>query len=85
MGKNLAEECVDADWIGLARLDAKGNDLVHTELDPLSEDGSLHPEGLVDRFYRLSTKGHEIYDAYVPGQWLDVDDATNLLPAGTFL
>ena len=85
MGKNLAEECVDTECFGLARLNAKGSDPLRTELDALVEDGSLHPEGLVDRFYRLSTKGHELYDAYVPGQRLDVDDTTNLLPAGKFL
>ena len=85
MGNNLAEERVDAEWIGLARLNAKGSDSIRSELDALVKDRSLHQTGLVDLFHRFTAKGHEICDAYVPGQWLDVDDATNLLPAGKFL
>ena len=85
MGKDLAEECVDADWIGLARLNAKGNNLVHTELDALAEDGSLHQASLVDLLHRLAAKGYEICVVYVPSQWLDVDDAADLLAAGEVL
>ena len=85
MGKNLAEECVDAECFGLARLNAKGNNLIHTELDSLAEDGSLHQANLVDLLHPLAAKGHEICVVYLPSQWLDVDDAADLLAAGKVL
>ena len=69
----------------LARLKAKGNALVPSELDALVKDGSLHQVSFVNLFHRLSMKGHDSCVAYAPGQWLDVDDAINLLPADRFL
>ncbi len=38
-----------------------------------------------DPFVRLAEKGTSIRVIYVPGQWLDVDDAADITKAGKFL
>ena len=85
MGNRLDHHEIHAEWIGLARLNEKGSAAVRAELKALAEDGLLPTASLVDLFHRLAGKGHEIRVVYVPGQWLDVDDAADLLAAGQFL
>ena len=57
-----------------------------TAADPLAPDP---PRGeaaqLIDIFHRVAAKGHEIRVIYIPGQWLDVDNAQDMRAAGQFL
>jgi len=85
MGPNVAEAGIHGEWIGLARLSAKGSALVREELESMIKEGGLQKASLVELFNRLVEKGHAVRVVYVPGQWLDVDDATDLLAAGRFL
>jgi len=85
MGPNVAEAGIHGEWIGLARLSAKGSALVREELEAMIKEGGLQKASLVELFNRLVDKGHAVRVVYVPGQWLDVDDATDLLAAGRFL
>lgn len=85
MGHDIAEDQIDGEWIGLVRMSAKGSEIVRQELEALQKDGLQKTAGLVDLFDRIAKKGHEIGVVYVPGQWLDVDDATDLIAAGRFL
>lgn len=85
MKHELAEDKIDAEWIGLVRMTDKGSQIVRDEIDALKKDGLLQKAGLVELFDRLANKGHKIGVVYVPGQWLDVDDATDLIAAGRFL
>jgi len=56
------------------------------ELKPaLSQDGTLPQASLLELFPRLLDKGANIRTIYVPGQWLDVDDAADFTKAGKFL
>ena len=51
----------------------------------LGEDGSLPKSSMLDLLQRLIDKGTSIRAVYVPGQWLDVDDAADFTRAGKFL
>jgi len=75
----------DGEWIGLASLSAKGSDLVRAEIEAMGKDASLPKASLPDLFTRLAEQGHAIRVIYVPGQWLDVDDAADITKAGKFL
>ena len=67
---------------GLNADDAK---IVSAEIDAMRGDGSLQKSSLLDLFQRLIDAGHSIRVVYVPGQWLDVDDAADVTTAGRFL
>lgn len=45
----------------------------------------LSMSSMLDLLQRLIDKGTSIRAVYVPGQWLDVDDATDFTRAGKFL
>jgi len=51
----------------------------------MGKDGTLPKSCLLDLFGRLADKGTNIRVLYVPGQWLDVDDAADIAKAGKFL
>ena len=46
---------------------------------------SLPKSSMLDLLQRLIDKGTSIRAVYVPGQWLDVDDAADFIRAGKFL
>jgi len=85
MGPDLKEGDIDGEWIGLVSLSARGSDIVLAEIDALSGEGKLQSASMTDLLHRLANNGHDIRIHYVPGQWLDVDDATDLIAAGRFL
>jgi len=45
----------------------------------------LPKSSMLDLLQRLIDKGTSIRAVYVPGQWLDVDDAADFIRAGKFL
>ena len=85
MANDLDAQQVHGEWIGLARLSAKGAELVRDALEAMRADGSLHTASTLDLFSRIADAGHQVRVLYVPGQWMDVDDATDLIDAGRFL
>ena len=85
IGNDLKDTDVDGEWIGVARLSPQGSKLVRAEIEVMGQDGSLSTSSLLDLFARLSDKGTEIRVIYVPGQWLDVDDASDFTKASRFL
>ncbi len=85
IGNDLKDTDVDGEWIGVARLSPQGSKLVRAEIEVMGQDGSLPTSSLLDLFARLSDKGTEIRAIYVPGQWLDVDDASDFTKASRFL
>lgn len=76
---------VDGEWIGVAKLKPKGSGMMRDEIGEMGKDGTLPKASLLDLFARLVDKGASIRVIYVPGQWLDVDDATDITKAGKFL
>ncbi|NQV84483.1 MAG: phosphoenolpyruvate mutase [Rhodospirillales bacterium] len=85
IGNDLKDVDVDGEWIGVAQLKPQGSDWVRAEIEAMGKDGSLPKACLLDLFARLADKGAEIRVIYVPGQWLDVDDAADIIKAGKFL
>jgi phosphoenolpyruvate phosphomutase len=76
---------VDGEWIGLARLSARGSELVRGELEAMEREGALARASLLDIFGRLLAKGQRIDVIYIAGNWLDVDDVFDLAEARNFL
>ena len=85
MANDIAEDAIDGEWIGLARLSAAGSDAVRAEIAIMRDQGALAKASLLELFMRLKEKGMEIEVLYVPGQWLDIDDAADLSAASRFL
>ena len=73
------------EWIGIARLTAKGADLVRAELESMRADGNLQTADLATLFARLAASGNAPRVHYVAGHWLDVNDAFDLASARDFL
>ena len=82
---DLSDTAVNGEWIGLAKLTARGSERVRAELDAMATDGSLATAGLPDLFTRLANGGDPPRVVYVTGHWMDVDDAFDLARAGDFL
>ncbi len=85
IGNDIDDADIDGEWIGVARLSPKGSDLVRAEILAMSQDGTLPQASLLELFQRLLDKGAKVGVVYVPGQWLDVDDAADFTKAGKFL
>lgn len=85
MANDVGHDEVHGEWIGLARLSVEGSDLLRAELKVMQGDGTLPKASLLDLFTRLADAGHAVSVLYVPGQWMDVDDAADLSAAGRFL
>ena len=84
IGNDLPPAEADGEWIGLAKLSARGAALVRAELEAMRADGSLARGSLLEMLSRLIAAGHPIGVVYVLGGWLDVDDAFDLARARNF-
>lgn len=85
IGNDLKPEDVDGEWMGLAKLSARGSAFLKAELEAMRTDGSLARASLLDVLSRLMAASHGIGVVYVLGNWLDVDDAFDLAHARNFL
>ncbi|MEE8546104.1 MAG: phosphoenolpyruvate mutase [Alphaproteobacteria bacterium] len=85
IGRELAAERVDAEWIGVVRLSGHGAALVRAELEAMRADGSLGQASLPDLFARLVAGGHTVRVVYVAGHWFNVNDAFDLARARNVL
>ncbi len=85
MANDIETGDINGEWIGLARLSKKGSEIVRAELKAMRTDGTLPKASLLELFTRLAAAGHAVRVLYVPGQWMDVDDAADLSAAGRFL
>ena len=73
------------EWIGLAKLSARGAKLVREEMAAMAGDGTLTHARLPQLLERLRKRGEAIAVCYIAGHWLDVDDAFDLARARRFL
>ncbi|MFQ5939531.1 MAG: phosphoenolpyruvate mutase [Alphaproteobacteria bacterium] len=85
IGNDLPAEEVHGEWIGLAKLNARGSERMRAEIEAMKADGSLGQATLLDLFSRLLQAGEKVSVVYVAGHWLDVDDAFDLAKARNFL
>jgi len=85
IGPDMEHDHIHGEWIGLARLSARGAELVEAELSRMGNDNSLNSASMIDLFSNLLRAGHDIHVVYVAGQWLDVDNHADLAEARKFL
>jgi phosphoenolpyruvate phosphomutase len=85
IGPEIAADQINGEWIGLAFASYKGSEAIASEIETMRRDGMLDRTGLPGLFSRLIAKGLDIRVSYVTGQWLDVDNATDLKAANSFL
>jgi len=84
IGHDVPAEQVHGEWIGLAKLSARGAALARAELEAMRADGEIERASLLELFSRLTHRGERIDVVYVLGNWLDVDDAFDLARARNF-
>ncbi len=84
VSNDISGDDICGEWIGLARLSARGSELLRAEIEAMREDGSLNSAGLPDLFSRLARHDNPPRVVYVTGHWLDVNDAFDLAKAGDF-
>ena len=82
---DMPVESIGGEWMGLAKLSARGAELVRDAIHAMRKDGTLAKAGLPELFTRMAWQGTQIHVLYVAGQWLDVDDSADLVKAGKFL
>ncbi|OUT50290.1 MAG: phosphoenolpyruvate mutase [Rhodospirillaceae bacterium TMED8] len=85
MANDVEEGYVHGEWIGLSLLSAKGSEYLRQALDDLRVGDSLKYATLLDVFSHMVNYGLDVRVLYVPGQWLDVDDVSDLSAAGRFV
>ncbi len=86
MGNDVPPDRAHGEWVGLARLSDRGCAAVRGVIEAMAADGTLPKASLLDLFSRLAAGGETtVRVLYVAGQWLDVDDAADLVHAGQFL
>ena len=85
IGPDLAADDIDGEWIGLARLSDTGAGAVKTALNAMENEGELASANMIQLIQRLVDAGQTVEVLYVTGHWLDVDNATDLSAARSFL
>ncbi|NQU70908.1 MAG: isocitrate lyase/phosphoenolpyruvate mutase family protein, partial [Rhodospirillales bacterium] len=81
---DLTGDDISGEWVGLAKLSARGSELLCAEIAAMGEDGSLATASLPDLFSRLAKHDNPPRVVYVTGHWLNVNDAFDLAKAGDF-
>ena len=81
MGAGIVAEEAQGEWVGLARVSARGGALLRAALAEMAADGSAAQAGLPDLFNRLVGQGHRVEAIYVSGNWLDINDVFDLARA----
>ncbi|MDP6780732.1 MAG: phosphoenolpyruvate mutase [Alphaproteobacteria bacterium] len=84
IGNDLSSNEVHGEWIGLARTNARGSEIIRKQLKVMEKAGKLETATLLDIFSAIIDAGHHIAALYVTGHWLDVDDAFDLAEARNF-
>jgi phosphoenolpyruvate phosphomutase len=85
LGADLPADAIHGEWIGLALLRDAGSARISDLLETMRGDGTLDSAGLIDLFNRAIADGMDIRSLYIPGHWLDVDNADDLAEAASFL
>ena len=74
----VARELAHGEWIGLAKLSARGLELLREQLKAMEDEGAATRAGMPDLFNRLIAAGIKPEVIYITGHWLDVNDAFDL-------
>jgi phosphoenolpyruvate phosphomutase len=83
ISSDMALEKAQGEWMGLARLSAKGSQWVLEEMADMEKEGLLEKADLPMLFTRIAKK-HPVRIEYFTGHWMDVDDLRDLADARNF-
>jgi phosphoenolpyruvate phosphomutase len=83
MSADVPAQEVCGEWIGLAKLGAKGAVWVAEELELLKQEGLLETADMPLLFTRLATR-YQVKVRYFVGHWMDVDALPDLVAAKQF-
>lgn len=83
MAADLPRGDINGEWMGLARLSARGASLVRDEIAAMEAEGLLEKADLPLLFTHLAKK-HPVIVHYFTGHWLDVDTLQDLANARNF-
>jgi phosphoenolpyruvate phosphomutase len=83
MAPDLPKNEISGEWMGLARLSARGAAWVREEIDAIETEGLVEQGDLPLLFSRLAKK-HPVIVHYFTGHWLDVDTLQDLANARNF-
>ena len=83
MSADIARSDISGEWMGLARLSARGAAWVRDEIAAIEAEGLLEQADLPLLFSRLARK-HPVIVHYFTGHWLDVDTLQDLANARNF-
>ena len=84
LGHDVSAMAVSGEWIGLARLSARGCEALRAVLERMRGDGTLARASMIDVLNALVDDGVAVEALDVAGHWMDVDDASDLVDAEQF-
>ena len=85
IGHDFAAGDIQGEWIGLAKFTKLGSEHVRAEIEAMNKEGVAKMASMIDLFMRLLNAGEDICVIYIPGHWLDIDNADDLADAQKFL
>ncbi|MBT7955693.1 MAG: phosphoenolpyruvate mutase, partial [Rhodospirillaceae bacterium] len=85
IGHDFAAEDIQGEWIGLAKFTEQGSNRVRAEIEAMKNEDVAEQASMIDLFSRLLSAGEDIRVIYIPGHWLDIDNADDLADAQKFL
>ena len=83
VSSQMPAEEAQGEWMGLARLSAKGSQWLLEEMAAIEKEGLLEKADLPMLFTRIAQK-HPVGIEYFTGHWMDVDDLRDLADARNF-
>jgi len=83
VSSDIKAEDAQGEWMGLARLSAKGSQWLLDEMTEMEKEGLLEKADLPMLFTRVAKK-HPVSVEYFTGHWMDVDDLRDLADARNF-
>ena len=85
IGHNLPAKDVHGEWIGLAKFSDIGLKALRDQVRIIADGGKLKSASMIDILSALKEQNTGIEIRYVTGQWLDVDNSSDLSDALKFL
>ncbi|MEE9176563.1 MAG: phosphoenolpyruvate mutase [Thermodesulfobacteriota bacterium] len=84
MGNDVNESQIDGEWIGLFKVTKRGAKELQDVLQDLSKRSDFKSLRMSVLFNELVQRGNEIYVLHIRGNWLDLDDLSDLYKASEF-
>lgn len=84
MSNNINRNKIHGEWIGLAYFSEKGIKILKEAIQNLENHPKFQKMNLCEVFNQIIKKGYKINVTYIRGDWLDVDEMSDILSTTTF-